>query len=59
MKHFSELPTEQRNNLIETFTLPLSKENIYVDNYNRPFEKTSEGKIYCNRKKEYQYSIAN
>jgi hypothetical protein len=59
MIHFSELPTEQRNNLIATFTLPLSKEIIYVDKFNRPFEKTSGGRIYCNRKREYQYAIVN
>jgi len=59
MQHFSELPTEQRNNLIATFALPLSKEIIYVDKFDRPFEKTSAGRIYCNRKREYNYSIKN
>ena len=59
MIHFSELPTVEKNKLINTFTLPLNKKSIYVDIYNRPFEKTSDGRIYCNRKQQYQYSIKN
>lgn len=59
MTHFSDLQTEERNKLINEYHLPMVKSSIYVDEFGRPYEQTDNGRIYCSRKKEYQYQVKN
>lgn len=59
MKSWEDLPWETQERLEEVFFIPEDKDNLFVDQYKRPYTKTVHGKIYCCSKKEYHYSVKN
>jgi hypothetical protein len=56
----NELKSEERFYFIEEeFILPLDMDNLRFDEHSRPYEQTSEGKLYLSRRTPYDYEIKN
>ena len=56
---FMWLELGTREEIEDYYFLPEDRTKVLVDEYNRPYEQTPNGKLYCSSKKNYEYSVEN
>lgn len=58
-KSWKDLSWEVQEKLVDNFIIPVDTVGLFVDEYQRPYVYTPNGRIYCSARKSYEYSIKN